>query len=600
MAKGVFTSPNYTKNKGIPTKPNVDSRFVLKRLWVYFKDYKLRVFFVLLLTLMSNLLALLTPVFIGSAINSMKKGDRILLSGPLFQNVVLIFLTVVLSAFLAWGSQRLLIGVTTNVTNLLRNGLFLKVGVLPVSYFDKTPKGEVLSHLSYDVDTLNTSLSSDIIQGLTSILTVVGSLAMMLYISPSLVTMFLVLVPLTIFLTNKITKHTRHLFQMRSIQIADLNGYTEEMLSGKKTVLAYGHEKATIQKFKELNENLTATSSKAQYLSSILMPSLNFINNLAFLMIAILGIFLSIQGKISIGGISSFILYSKKFTGPINETAGILGDIQSALACGERIFAFLDEPPEPEDEMDAVCINDPLGDLSFHNVSFEYIKDIPVLRDINLEISHGKVVAIVGPTGVGKTTFVNLLMRFYDVNKGSIEVDGIPIRKITRECLRRSFGMVLQDPFLFSGSIRKNITYGTSSVTEEQMIAASKAAHIHSFIDRLPDGYDTLLHEEGIRLSEGQKQLLVIARTMLANPAMLILDEATSSIDTRTEILIQKAMTRLMQGRTCFVIAHRLSTIRDADLILVMKDGQVAESGSHEQLLLKGGFYKQLYESQAL
>jgi len=598
MANNVFSAPSFSGPGDAKPSSHTNSLFVLRRIGEYFKEYKLRIAFVLFFTLLSNVLSLLTPVFIGNAVNTMRFDGDIRWMSPLFLNVLWIFLTIVSSAVLAWACQRLLIVAAQSVTNQLRNAIFTKVEVLPVSYFDKTPKGEVLSRLSYDVDTLNTSLSSDVIQGLTGILTVAGSFAMMLYISPLLVLIFVGVIPLTIYLTGKITRSTRRLFQARSKEIADLNGYTEEMLSGKKTVLAFDHGDETIEEFQELNEVLTKTSSKAQYLSSILMPSLNFINNLSFLLIAIFGILLTLQGKMNIGGISSFILYSKKFTGPINETAGILGDIQSALACGERIFTFLDEEEEPADEPGDIEIHDPEGSLSFHHVSFEYTKDVPVLKDISLEIQQNKVIAIVGPTGVGKTTFVNLLLRFYDVTKGSIEMDGIPIRSITRKSLRKSFGMVLQDPFLFSGSIRKNITYGNRDVTEAEMIAAAKAAHIHSFIDRLPDGYDTLLHEEGIRLSEGQKQLLVIARTMLADPAILILDEATSSIDTRTEIQIQKAMTHLMKGRTCFVIAHRLSTIRDADRILVMKDGQILESGSHKELLLKDGFYKKLYNSQ--
>lgn len=608
MAKGVFsqrspasgsTPPLSTTHEDASAKAfSANSRFVFKRLWRYFNKFKIRLFFVFAFTLVSNFLSLLTPVFIGSAINSMSTGSGFSLSGLLFKNVLWIFITVVASAFLAWACQRLLIEATQSISNKLRNDVFSKINMLPVSYFDKTPKGEVLSRLSYDVDTLNASLSSDIIQGLTSILTVVGALSMMLFISPRLVLIFVILIPLVILITSKITKTTRCLFQVRSRQIADLNGYTEEMLSGKKTVIAFNHGQSTIEHFADLNEKLTKTSSKAQYISSILMPSLNFINNLSFLLIAIFGIALSLQGKMNVGGISSFILYSKKFTGPIHETAGIIGDLQSALACGDRIFTFLDEEEEPEDIQGAVSIDNPNGDLSLRNVSFEYLKDVPVLRDISLEIKRGKVIAIVGPTGVGKTTFVNLLMRFYDTSKGTIEIDGIPIRSITRESLRKSFGMVLQDPFLFSGSIRKNITYGNSSVTDEEMINAAKAAHIHSFIDRLPDGYETMLNEEGVRLSEGQKQLLVIARTMLANPAILILDEATSSIDTRTEIQIQKAMTRLMQGRTCFVIAHRLSTIREADQILVIKDGKILETGTHDELILKNGFYNELQISQ--
>ncbi len=580
--------------------PRIHTHTVLKRIWDYFKAYKARIFFVLLFTTLSNFLSLLTPVFIGNAINNMKPGGDILWTSPLSQNVLWIFLTVLLSAILAWACQRLLLVAAQSVTNRLRNDIFAKLAVLPVSYFDKTPKGDVLSRLSYDVDTLNTSLSSDVIQGLTSILTIVGSFAMMLYLSPLLVLIFVVLIPLTILVTSRITRITRLLFQKRSRQIADLNGYAEELLSGKKTVLSFGHEKQSIEEFEQLNESLTETTCKAQFISSILMPTLNFINNLSFLLIAFFGILLTVQGRMNIGGISSFILYSKKFTGPINETAGILGDIQSALACGERIFTFLDESPEPVDTSDAIVLEHPRGELTFHDVSFGYVPGNFVLKDITLEIPRGRIIALVGPTGTGKTTFVNLLMRFYDVDQGRIEVDGTPIRDITRKSLRKAFGMVLQDPFLFSGSIRSNILYGNPAVTEAQMIEAAKAAHIHSFIERLPDGYDTQLHEEGIRLSEGQKQLLVIARTMLADPAMLILDEATSSIDTRTEIQIQKAMTHLMQGRTCFVIAHRLSTIRDADRILVMQEGRIIESGTHVELLQQAGFYKKLYESQSL
>jgi len=577
---------------------NVNTSYVFKSLWKYIRHYKYLLIAVIALNILSNLLALAGPVLTGKAVNTMANGKGTVDYRLLGIYCLLMLAMYLGSAVLSWIIQLIMVNITQRTVFDIRKDLFAKLLNLPVSYFDKRQKGDLLSRMSYDVDVLGSSLSTDIIQVSTSFIMVFGSFVMMMVISPVLVIIFAVILPLSILFVRKMTVFTRKLFRERQRTLGEINGYAEEMLTGQKTVKAFNHEETVMQTFKEINQRATTASYKAQYYSSSVMPTLNFANNLSFLLVTVFGVALVAMGKIDIGSVSSFILYSKKFSGPINELANIYSEIQSALAAGERVFLTLDETEETAN--DTVCgkLQNVNGEVEFKNVRFGYNPDKIIIKGLSFTAHKGQKVAIVGPTGAGKTTIVNLLMRFYDVDGGSICIDGVNIADVDRGELRRNFAMVLQDSWLFTGTVKENIAYGNSWATDEDIIAAAKAAKAHSFIKRLPQGYDTIITEDGTGISQGQKQLITIARAMLQNPAMLILDEATSSVDTRTEIQIQKAMARLMQGKTSFVIAHRLSTIKDADLILVMQNGEVAEQGTHEQLLAKGGFYSRLFNSQ--
>lgn len=451
--------------------------------------------------------------------------------------------------------------------------------------------------MSYDIDTINTSLSSDVISIFTSFITIVVSLIMMLTIKPILVLVFAVTIPLSLLFTRFMLKKTGVFFKKRSITLGEMNGYAEEMITGNKTIKAYVQEDRINYDFDGYNENATKAAYRAEYYGSITGPGVNFINNLSLTLVCIFGTILALYNMISLGDMGSFVLYSRKFSGPINEIANIFVDLQSALAASERVFNLIDEDPEPSDKPLATELN-ANGDVKFKNVTFGYDKSRTIIDDLSFDVKSGEVVAIVGPTGAGKTTIVNLLMRFYDIDSGEIAVDGINISDIKRESLRNNYTMVLQDTWLFHGSVYENVSYGKKDATLEDVIKVCKAAKIHNFIMHLPKGYDTILIEGGTNISKGQKQLLTIARAMLLDKKMLILDEATSNVDTQTEIKIQDAMKELMKGKTCFIIAHRLSTIQNADLILVVNNGKIIEKGRHEELLAKNGFYKELYYSQ--
>ncbi len=455
-----------------------------------------------------------------------------------------------------------------------------------------------MSRMSYDIDTINTSLASDSVQVLSSIVTIVGSFVMMLVISPLMVTIFLVTVPASILLTRFLTNKFQPLFRKRSAKLGELNGLTEELLSGEQTTKVYHQEETMIARFAKKNEEAMTAYYNAEYYGSMTGPSVNFINNVSLSLISILGAFLFLFGHLTLGKLSSFVLYSRKFSGPINELANIFSDLQSSIAAAERIFKLLDEEPEVQDVPNAHVFKKARGDVRFDHVSFSYQKEQPVIKDLSFDISAGSVVAIVGPTGAGKTTIVNLLMRFYDPDSGAIYLDGQNIKEATRGSLRKQYAMVLQDTWLFTGTIFENLTYGNEQATLEDVIKATKAAHIHEFIAQLPKGYDTVMTEDGLAISQGQKQLLTIARAMLLNAELLILDEATSNVDTQTELQIQEAMGKLMVDKTSFIIAHRLSTIREADLILVVNDGNIVEQGTHEELLAKRGRYYQLHQAQ--
>ena len=469
---------------------------------------------------------------------------------------------------------------------------------LPVGFFDTHMSGDIISRISYDIDVINTSLSNDVVQICASVVTVTGSFIMMVTIAPSLVVVMLVTIPMSILYTKYMTKRTRPRFSKRSAKLGEMNGFVEEMITGQKVIQAYAREDVMQERFDKVNKAAMDAYYDADYYSATMGPTVNFINNLSLTLVTVFGALLYLKGTLSLGNISSFVQYSRKFSGPINEVANIAGEIQSALAAAERVFRVLGEDEEVADVYGAQELKEVKGNVELSDVTFGYREDTPILKDFSLSVKPGSLIAVVGPTGAGKTTLINLLMRFYDPQKGEICIDGKENREIKREDLRKAYAMVLQDTWVFGGTIFENIAYGKEDATVEEVIEAAKAAHIHSYIKRLPEGYQTVLTEDGVNISKGQKQLLTIARAMLLNSKMLILDEATSNVDTRTEVKIQQAMERLMEGKTCFIIAHRLSTIQHADLILVVNNGQIVERGTHTELLSKKGFYYQLYTSQ--
>ena len=469
---------------------------------------------------------------------------------------------------------------------------------MPLKFFDERTHGEILSRVTNDFDNISTTLQQSLTQLITSIVTIIGVVVMMLSISPLLTLIVVLTLPLYVVVTMNIAKHSQKHFADQQKSLGELNGHVEEMYTGHKIVKAFGREDDSIATFNAINERLYTAGYQAQFISGIIMPLMRFVGNLGYVIICVVGGIFATQGTITIGDILAFIQYSRQFTMPIVQTANIANIIQSTVASAERVFELLDEVEELPDQADSKVIAFPKGDVKFENVDFSYKEGESLIKNVNIDVKQGNRIAIVGPTGAGKTTLVNLLMRFYEINSGKITVDGVDIRDIKRGALRSMFGMVLQDTWLFNGTIMENIAYGREGATEEEVIQATRAAHAHHFIKTLPDGYNTILNEEASNISQGQKQLLTIARAILADPAILILDEATSSVDSRTEVYIQRAMTELMNGRTSFVIAHRLSTIRDAELILVMNKGCIIEMGNHNELLAQKGFYADLYYSQ--
>lgn len=573
-------------------------RATLLRLCRYVMRFRFWVILALLLTILSNYFGLMGPYLSGLAVDSIGSKAGAVQFPLVFRYCLFMALFYVASALLSYLLSMIMITISRKVTYQMRSDIFNKLSSLPVGYFDTHQAGDIISRISYDTDTINSSLSTDLVQVLASVITVGGSLGMMIAISPRLVLVFLITVPLSICITRFITSRTRPLFRLRSLKIGQLNGFTEENITGLKTLQSYCQEEHTTRKLDQVNDETVNAYYNAEYYSSRVGPSVNFINNLSLALITVFGAILFMQGKMSVGNISSFVLYSRKFSGPINEIANIIGELQSALAAAERVFRLLDEQPEKADSPQALPLHDPQGDVELQDVSFGYEEGKTILHHLSLHASPGSMIAIVGPTGAGKTTLINLLMRFYDKDSGEIKVDGHSIYDLQRKSLRLAYSMVLQDTWLFYGTIYENIAYGKQGITREEVIQAAKAAKIHSYIQRLPQGYDTLLTDDGTNISKGQKQLLTIARAMVMDSHMLILDEATSNVDTRTEMQIQEAMRRLMENKTCFVVAHRLSTIRNADLILVVRDGNVVESGTHEKLMKKRGFYRELYEAQ--
>ena len=586
---------------------------VLVRVLRYMLHYKWAMLAAFAMMLISNLLALAGPALSGIVINAIDPfGGQNAAGAVDFDTVkkycIILIVFYVVSAVMSYALAVLMAWISQRISYTMRKEVFAHLTELPVSYFDTHQTGEIVSHISYDIDTVNASLSHDLLQICASVITVVGSLVMMLTISPLLLCVFVVTVPVSILFTRYKTKKIRPLFRKRSAMLGELNGYAEEMLSGHRTIKAYNCESEIVSRFDVHNTEACEAYYRADYQGSVIGPTVNFVNNLSLTLITVLGgIFylmtLTVTNLhpllwINLGDVSSFVQYSRKFSGPINEFANILSEFQSAASAAERIFNLLDEPSEPADKPDAETLMDTRGVVDMDEVHFGYIPEKEILHGLNLHADKGELIAIVGPTGAGKTTVINLLMRFYDKQSGTVTVDGHEITHLTRDSLRRSYTMVLQDTWLFCGTVYDNIVYGTEGATMEDVVRAAKAAHIHHFIESLPEGYMTVLSDDGVNISKGQKQLLTIARAMLSDAPILILDEATSNVDSRTEKLIQDALYELMKGRTCFVIAHRLSTIKNADRILVVRDGLVTEAGTHDQLLAAGGFYASLYNAQ--
>ena len=578
------------------------------RLGGYILQYWPLFLLAVLLTLASNQLSLMGPKYSGDAIDAIAAESGVNFDA-VWENVGRMLVCYAASAILSYLLAILMIRLSQRIVYTMRKQLFEKLTSLPVSYFDTHTTGDIISRISYDIDTVNASLSQDLVQVMTSIYTVIGSLVFMWQISRPLIAVFAITVPASIFFTRFRSKRVRPLFHMRSQKLGELNGYAEEMLSGGSTIRAYGREDEISKRFAERNREAMDAYYNAEYYGAALGPSVNFINNLSISLVMIFGGMLYMFSQsgaaapgslffITLGGVAQFVQYSRKFAGPINEFANILNEFQSAFAAAERIFRIIDEQPEAADAPGALELSNVQGRVEVENVDFGYTPEKPILKALSVNAKPGQTIAIVGPTGAGKTTIINLLMRFYDVNSGRILVDGNEIRDVRRDSLRRAYTMVLQDTWLFCGTIFENIVYGRENATMEEVRAAAKSARIDSYIERLPDGYNTMLSDDGVNISKGQRQLITIARAMLSDTSMLILDEATSNVDSRTEIKIQQAMNELMRGRTCFVIAHRLSTVQDADLILVLKDGRVIESGTHDELVKLGGFYGSLYNSQ--
>lgn len=575
-----------------------DIKYVLLGLWHYISHYKFYLISAILLTIGSNVFALIGPMLSGFAIDAIEPGKGMVVFETVFYYAGWMLIFYIVSSILSYLLSVLMINLSQKIISKMREDVFNKLVELPISYYDRNQVGDIISKFSYDIDTINTSLSSDIIQICASTITVVGSLIMMVIISPTLVLVMFITIPLSLFYTRYMARKVKPLFRKRSAKLGELNGFVEEMVSGQMTIKAYAAEDSVMDRFDKINAETVDAYYQAEYYGSVTGPTVGFINNLSLSLITVFGAVLYLMGRMTLGNISSFVQYSRKFSGPINETANIISELQSAMAAAERVFKLMDERPEIADKEDAVDLVNIKGDVNIKGVSFGYLPDKTIINNLFLHAVPGNLIAIVGPTGAGKTTIINLLMRFYDVWDGTIKIDDVETRDATRKSLRKAYAMVLQDTWLFTGTIFDNIAYGKENATMEEVVEATKMAGIHSYIKRLPDGYDTIINEDGMNISKGQKQLFTIARAMLLDAKMLILDEATSNVDTRTEIKIQKAMRKLMENKTCFVIAHRLSTIQGADNILVLDQGDVVEQGTHKELIEMKGFYYSLYHSQ--
>jgi ATP-binding cassette subfamily B multidrug efflux pump len=587
----------------MPVERAKDFKGTLKRLLKLLKPYRVKLFAVLILAALSTVFSIVSPKIMGLVTTELFEGVIVSGAGVDFSYIAHILIILgglyLISAFFNYLQQFIMVGVAQNTVYKMRSDINEKLARLPLRFFDGRTHGEILSRVTNDIDTISNTLGQSLTQLVTAVVTLIGIIVMMLTISPLMTVLIcFIIIPLSLVVVKSVTSRSQKYFARFQKVLGELNGHVEEMYTGHQIIKAFGREGRSIREFDQVNEELYDAGWKAQFMSGIMMPLMILINNMGYVVICVLGGYSVMNRTIAIGDVQAFLQYAKQFTHPISQTANIANIIQAIIASAERVFEILDEPEEEPDSKDAGVIEFPRGDVQFQNVKFGYEKDAVLFDSMNIDVKQGQTIAIVGPTGAGKTTLVNLLMRFYEIDAGKITVDGVDIRDLKRGKLRSIFGMVLQDTWLFNGTIKENIAYGSGGATDDKIIQAAKAAHADHFIRTLPDGYNTVLDEEASNISQGQKQLLTIARAILADPAVLILDEATSNVDTRTEVLIQKAMARLKKGRTSFVIAHRLSTIRDADLILVMRDGSVVEKGTHSELLAKGGFYAELYYSQ--
>jgi len=590
-----------------PAEKAKDFKGTLRRLLRYLQPRRGQLLAVLLLAVLSTVFGIVSPKILGQATTVLFAGYLQLLNhtpgggvdfGAIYRIIRLLAGLYLLSALFGYGQQWLMATVAQQIVYEMRQEVNAKLDRLPLRYFDGRTHGEILSRVTNDVDNIASTLQQSITQVLTALVTLVGVVVMMLTISPLLTLVILVTLPLSLLVTKWIASRSQQYYVKQQKELGELNGHVEEMFTGHQVVKAFGREQASIEQFDAINQRLYTVAWRAQFMSGIIMPLMNFISNLGYVLVAVGGALLVIRQSLAIGDVQAFIQYSRQFSQPITQTANSANIIQSTVASAERVFELLDEEEELPDPPEAVEIGAVRGEIRFHRVQFGYRPETPLIEELSIEVRPGQTVAIVGPTGAGKTTLVNLLMRFYEIGGGFITIDGTDIRQVRRGALRGVFGMVLQDTWLFNGTIRENIAYGREGASEEDIERAAQAASADHFIRTLPEGYQTVLNEEASNLSQGQRQLLTIARAILADPAVLILDEATSSVDTRTELLIQQAMAELMKGRTSFVIAHRLSTIREADLILVMNNGRIIEQGRHTELLARGGFYAELYHSQ--
>lgn len=596
---------------GKPVEKAKNFKGTLFRLLSYLKPQRIKFITVFIFAILSTIFSIVGPKIMGKGVTKIGEGFAakmmaIKLNQPIpsldfkyIGQIVLILLGLyIISSAFSYLQQYIMAGVAQKTVYNMRKEVDEKLSRLPLKFFDSRTHGEILSRVTNDFDNISTTLQQSLTQLITSLVTIIGVVVMMLSISPLLTLIVILTLPLYVLVTMNIAKHSQKQFADQQKSLGELNGHVEEMYTGHRIVKAFGREDESIETFKAINARLYTAGYKAQFISGIIMPLMRFVSNLGYVIVCVVGGVFATRGTITIGDILAFIQYSRQFTMPIVQTANIANIIQSTVASAERVFELLDEVEESPDHANAKVIPFPKGEVRFENVDFSYKVEEPLIKNMNIDVKQGNTIAIVGPTGAGKTTLVNLLMRFYEIDAGKITIDGVDIRDIKRGALRSMFGMVLQDTWLFNGTIMENIAYGREGATDEEVRQAARAAHAHHFIKTLPEGYNTLLNEEASNISQGQKQLLTIARAILADPAILILDEATSSVDSRTEVYIQRAMTELMKGRTSFVIAHRLSTIRDAELILVMNKGSIIEMGNHEELLAKNGFYADLYNSQ--
>ena len=567
----------------------------IKKVWRYIKQYRILLIFSILFAGVSVALTLYIPILVGRAIDCIVGINNVDFAG-VFKILVIIGAATAVTALLQWIMNIINNKITFNVVRDIRDEAFKKIQKLPLKYIGSHPHGETVSRVIADVDQFADGLLMGFTQLFTGIVTIIGTLIFMFMLHWQITLVVLLITPLSFVVADFIAKKTHSMFMLQSVTRGEQTAFVEEIIGNEKVVQAFTHEDEAIEKFDEINERLRQYSLKATFFSSLTNPGTRFVNNVMYAIVGLVGAFIALSGGITVGGLTSFLSYANQYTKPFNEISGVITELQNALTCAGRVMELIEEEPQSKDGIET--LKDVEGNVELKNVYFSYTPDKKLIEDFNLKVKHGQRIAIVGPTGCGKTTLINLLMRFYDVNSGTISVDGHNINDVTRESLRRGYGMVLQETWLKEGTIRDNIIMGKPDATDDEIRQAAIASHAHSFIRRLPNGYDTVIGEDGGSLSQGQKQLLCITRVMLCLPPMLILDEATSSIDTRTEIKIQEAFARLMQGRTSFIVAHRLSTIREADIILVMKDGNIIEQGTHEELLEKNGFYADLYNSQ--